>query len=347
MATQPRTLSALTCSAPFEFFVIYGLRHEVCRCDEGIRRYIGIAALALFISTISSHLSTAFAFEGRIAAFKAQGSRMDELLYTAGTNFLRVENTSTNWPNPVDIWDGNSGGLTLLFPHNRTFVRLKAATETVSSGPPGFPAMPHGVGPQPRVPIASPPISHANPAGMPDMPQMPVMSPQTPAPMMPGATRMPAMPNMTAGGGMPSMPTMPMMPPPMIGKMELTATGDKTNLLGFECEKFEIRQSGEIMEIWATDKLCPFEPYQQNQPNRFGSRTIEEQWGDLLKAKKLFPLRAVLRFERIPSHGVGTPPAAGPERYRFEVKSVMPEALTDDSLFQPPSGYQEVRQLPF
>ena len=81
--------------------------------------------------------------------------------------------------------------------------------------------------------------------------------------------------------------------------------------------------------------------------SRVGPRMIEEQWGDLLKAKKLFPLLAVLRFERPPAPGCGVPPVAGPERCRFEVKSVTPEAITDDSLFQPPSEYQEIQRLPF
>ena len=261
-------------------------------------------------------LHSALAFEGRITAALTRGGQATPLLYTAGTNCLRVEVTASDRPNPVDLLDLPSGEMTLLFPNNGSFVRLKAASEDASSAPPGFPAMPQmppGVGPQ------------AGP-GANAMPQMP------------------AMPNMPAAGGMPAMP---MMPPPMMERMELKATGEKTNLLGFACEKYEIKQRGEVMEIWATDKLFPFQPYQQNQPHRFGPRGIREQWGDLLKAKKLFPLLAVLRFERPPAPGVGGPPVASPERCRFEVKSVTPEAITNDSLFQPPSEYQEIQRLPF
>ena len=65
------------------------------------------------------------AFEGRIHAVMTRGSQTDALLYTVGTNFLRVEMTATNWPNPVDILNRNSGELTMLFPNNRSFVRLK------------------------------------------------------------------------------------------------------------------------------------------------------------------------------------------------------------------------------
>jgi len=136
---------------------------------------------------------------------------------------------------------------------------------------------------------------------------------------------------------MPQMPAMPMMPPPMMEKVELKATGEKTNLLGFACEKFEIKQRGETMEIWATDQMLPFQNYVRNQPHRFGPRMIEEQWGGLLTAKKLFPLRASLRFDN------------GSERFRFEVQSVTPQKLTDDDakLFQPPTNYFEIQPLPF
>ena len=71
---------------------------------------------------------------------------------------------------------------------------------------------------------------------------------------------------------------------------------------------------------------------------RFGPRMIEEQWGEVLKAKKLFPLRAVLKFEN------------GPERFRFEVQSVTPEKIKKEDeakLFQPPTDYQEIQPLAF
>lgn len=130
------------------------------------------------------------------------------------------------------------------------------------------------------------------------------------------------------------MPAMPMMP---METAELTATTDTTNLLGYACTRYELKQRGEVMEIWATEALLPFQAYQPNQPHRFGPRMMEEQWGELLKAKKLFPLLAVLKFEN------------GPERLRFEVRSVKPEAVEDKdgSLFQPPADYHELDPLPF
>jgi hypothetical protein len=307
-----------------------------------------ITGFALAIGT------NALAFEGRINAVTTRGSQTDALLYTVGTNFLRVEMTATNsdksragWPNPVDILDRNSGELTLLFSNNRSFVRLKPAAENSSPTPPGFPPMPAGlppdIGPQtqppglPARPIGLPPdIGPTNLPGMPAMPNRPAM-PSPPPGLPPGVGPQAQTPNAPGIPAMPQMPAMPMMPPPMMEKVELKATGEKTNLLGFACEKFEIKQRGETMEIWATDQMLPFQNYVRNQPHRFGPRMIEEQWGGLLTAKKLFPLRASLRFDN------------GSERFRFEVQSVTPQKLTDDDakLFQPPTNYFEIQPLPF
>ena len=140
---------------------------------------------------------------------------------------------------------------------------------------------------------------------------------------------------------------MPMIPGPMLPGLELKRTGDKTNLLGFVCEKYELKQFGQSMEIWATDQLLPFQSYTPSQPHHFGPPRIEEQCGELLKARKLFPLLAILKLE-IPSHLVGGAAiGSGLERYRFEVKSVRAEQITDASLLQPPPGYREIQPLPF
>ena len=120
-------------------------------------------------------------------------------------------------------------------------------------------------------------------------------------------------------------------------KLELEATSETKTILGHECVRYNLKRRGEIMEIWATDKLFPFQPWQQNQPHRFGPRMIEEQWPELLQTKKLFPLLAVLKYEN------------GPERMRFEVKSIAPEKIedTDNKLFRPPADYTEIQPLPF
>ena len=305
------------------------------------------------ITAVSSFfmLHSAFGFEGRINAVMTLFNQSHALLYTVDTNFVRVEMTATNRPNPVDILDRNTGELTLLFPNNRSFVRLKneggagsplPAVGALGETRPTVPQMPPGVGPQTQSP-PSPPMN-IGPTNLPGMPAMPAM------PNMPAPPSMPAIPNMPPGVGpqsahgapaMPGMsggmPAMPMMPPPMMEKMELRDTGQKTNLLGFACEQYEIKLRGETMEIWATDQLFPFQPYMPNQPHRFGPRMIEQQWGDLLNAKKLFPLLATLKFDN------------GMERFRFEVQSVTPQKLTaaDARQFQSPTNYFEIQPLPF
>jgi len=232
--------------------------------------------LTVVASCLISH--SAFAFEGRITAALTRGGLATRLLYTAGTNCLRVEVAASDRPYPVDLIDLRSGELTLLFPNNRTFVDAAA------------------------------------------VPQLP------------------ATPNPPTAGGRPAMPAMPAMPPLMMEKTGLAATGDKTNLLGLACEKFQVKQGGQTMDIWATAQLVPFQPYVQNQRHHFGPQMIEEKWGGLLAAKKLFPLLASLKFDN------------GAEHYRFEVQSITPERVTPDDakkLFQPPPGYQELRPLPF
>src|SRR5205807_2095046 len=96
-------------------------------------------AMAACLATFAQ---TTIAFEGRINAVMTQGNESNGLLYTVGTNFLRIEMTATNAPNPVDILDLKSGALTLLFPHNRSFVRLKPAAENPLTSTPGPLAMP-------------------------------------------------------------------------------------------------------------------------------------------------------------------------------------------------------------
>lgn len=58
---------------------------------------------------------SAFSFGGRIQAAGGSGGATG-LLYTMGTNFLRVEMTDTNFPNAIDIVDPDSGRITLVQP---------------------------------------------------------------------------------------------------------------------------------------------------------------------------------------------------------------------------------------
>ena len=283
-------------------------------CDLQFTTWLKHSSLALvLLSTLNFQLSTAHAFDGHVRAKFTRGGETETYLYTVGTNCLRVERGETNWPYTVNLVNRDSGTVTLLFANNRSFVNLKPAAENPAGQPPGFPVMP-------AMPSAS--SAPSAPAGI---------SP-TNLPGMPAPSAMPPMPQTMPGG----MPAMPMMPMPG-EKTELTDTTDTTNLLGYACTRYELKARGEVMEIWATAALLPFPPYQANQTPRFGPRMIEEQWGGLVRDKKLFPLLAVLKFEN------------GAERLRYEVKSVTPGKLTDEDakLFSPPAGYQELQPLPF
>lgn len=289
--------------------------------------WMALVLLALF-SMLDLQCSTCHAFEGRISAALEVGGQNQTFFYTVGTNELRIERGETDRPYTKDLVNLDTGDITLLFPNNRSFVKLKASTERESAHPPGMPAiptLPPGVGPPSRALPGT--AGQIGPTNLPGMSPPPVM------PQHPNMPPMPQIPSGTSGG----MPAMPMMPPMAMEPMELTATTDTTNLLGYPCMRYEIKQRGDVMEIWATDRLLPFQPYLQNQPHRFGPQMIEEQWGELLAAKKLFPLLATLKF------------GDGIERMRFEVRTVTPdkEPDPDGALFQPPPDYREIQPLPF
>lgn len=301
-----------------------------------------IAALAAAVSI----LRPVSAFEGRITATVTRGGDAHNLVYTVGTNFLRIERLETDRPYACDIVNLQSGELTLLFPNNRSFVRLKPAAE----GDPAGKAVPAG-GIPPGIGAGwSPGSASVAAPGMPQRPAMPQMAavPGIPpsvgrqsapgAPAMPQMPRMPQMPQMPPGApAMPAMPAMPMMPMMPMQQAELKATSQTTNLLGFLCAGYELKQRGETMEIWATDQLLPFQPYVENQPHRFGPQMLEEQWAGMLKDKKLFPVLATLKTQ------------SGMERYRFEIKTITPDKLEPENmkLFLPPPDYQEIQPLPF
>ena len=127
-------------------------------------------------------------------------------------------------------------------------------------------------------------------------------------------------------------------PPAFAGeRLELKSTGARTNMLGLDCEEFEIKQHNSTMKVWATHQLFPFRGYQANQPHRSVVKRIETEWEKLLADQELFPLMAAFKY------------SDGKERFRFEVKSIESRKLTEEekTLFQPPPGYREIAPLPF
>lgn len=261
------------------------------------------------------------AFEGQIQADLTRGGQTIALQYSASPHCLRVENTATNWPYPVDLVDTDTGALTLLFPNNRTWVHLPSAPDTVPASGPASSIVPLS-GALPAPPVSFP-VAQTRPGSTPFAMPAPQVA-LTPPPASPAMS----MPLSPAPGGMPMMP---------LDKLELKATGQITNLLGYACAGYELKQGGATMTIWVTDTLPPFQGWVQNQPAHFGQRQIEDQWAELVKARKLFPLLAILKLDH------------GPERYRFEVKTITPKKFTDTdaALFQVPADYQEIQPLPF
>ena len=328
------------------------------------------------------------AFEGRIAAELVRGTETTALLYTVGPEHLRIEVTGSDWPHPINVVELKSGAITLLFPHNRSFVRLENGgasrgpdqTPFGTAAPPALP-IPPGIGPQPSFPTPAPgarppgaslpnvpaipnaptpaglppgigpqPPTAGTAPGLPAPPPLPAGLPPGIGPQPPTAGAAPTLPNLPgpaglpagigpqppAAGGFPGMPAMPMPMMAMPGeKLELKSTTDTKDILGFSCTRYEIKQRGQTLEIWATDKLFPYRTWLRNQPTRFGPRMLEEQWPELLQSRKLFPLRATMRLD------------GGAETFRFEVKSVTPEKIADEKQFVPPAEYHELRPLPF
>jgi hypothetical protein len=293
---------------------------------------IALGAAVLTGGSFAANLQAATnaPFVGRITATLAQGDQSLPLLFTVGTNAVRVEITDTSRPHPVNIRDRHSEALTLVFPHNRSFVRLASATPPPAQpGPAGLPSLPQPVSAAPGLPPGPPaPPPVIGPTNLPGVPPVSLPTPPgAPAGLPPGIGPQPG-----AAPGLAAMPMMPMMPPMMESPPELKATGQKTNLLGYLCEQFELSQHGRKLEIWATERLLPFPGYLRQQPPRFGPRMIEEQWAELLRARKLFPMRVSLDG-----------------RVLFAVSAVTPEPLKGDepALFQPPADYHQLQPLPF
>ncbi|MGD1086378.1 MAG: hypothetical protein ABSA47_16700, partial [Verrucomicrobiota bacterium] len=120
-------------------------------------------SLSVLLLALARPLPAA-AFEGRIDVSVTQGGQVSSLLYTVGTNCLRVERTETNRPYARDIVNLQSGEITLMLPQNRSFVRLKAARQSYGQPSPGAPgpgSLPPGTGPRG--------------GGSPGMPAMPIM----------------------------------------------------------------------------------------------------------------------------------------------------------------------------
>jgi hypothetical protein len=293
------------------------LRKRIC-----MKKIFSPCTLALFVVCRLHAAESSAPFTGRLEAVLVRGGQTQTFITTAGTNCLRLERAETDRPYARNLIQRDTGERTLLFPNNRSFMRLP---------------LNRGTGVSPVQPPALPPHNFPAPAGLGPqggVPSAPASIGPTNLPRIPAPPAMPAMPAM--GGGMPARPMMPMMPM-MAAPTELTATDARTNLLGYACRRYELKSRGEVMEIWAAETNLPFAAYWPNQPPRFGPRRLEEQWAGLVAAKNLFPVLAVLKIGN------------GPERLRYELKTVTPQKPADQpaELFLPPADYQPLDPLPF
>jgi hypothetical protein len=82
-----------------------------------IPRFKGLSTV-LALSWLAA--ASGLAFEGRIQAAMTRGNESNALVFTAQTNFLRVEMGASDWPNPVLAQSRCS------FPHNRSFCAIEA-----------------------------------------------------------------------------------------------------------------------------------------------------------------------------------------------------------------------------
>ena len=322
-------------------------------------------------------------FEGIIEAVLVRGDYRESCTYSVGSNMLRVARNETDHPYAVNLIERDTGRITLIFPHNLSFMRMEPPAMT-SARPEDFPGMPtligelpEGIGPQ--ADSFDMPFT-AMPSDLPGMPNMPAqmeagitippgglpegIGPQAgscgiPHTAMPG---IPNMPDATGLSGMPSdmgagMQAPGMMPEPdgeragrvyegrgqsarrrRSRELLFSETGETTNLLGYACTRCELRQHDRVMEIWATDQLVPFHPWLQDPPPRHpGPQVMEEHWGELLQARKLFPLRIEVRNEE--GHSVP---------FEFKVLSITPRQFDpEEKRFRPPPDYHELEPPPF
>jgi hypothetical protein len=136
--------------------------------------------------------------------------------------------------------------------------------------------------------------------------------------------------------GAPNMPGMPPMPAMrgFGGTPELKKTDKTKKIQGFDCTLYTMSERMETFEIWATadSALFPFRLLERTDNNRhFGPRMLEEEWGELLRNKSLFPLEATLRME-----------SGGRERFTFKVDKIE-KKIVEDAVFAVPEHYFETQ----
>ena len=121
-------------------------------------------------------------FEGTVKATLTRGSLPPvEFVFTRKGPRLRIESTQkTEPPEPINLVELDSGRLTIVFPHNSTFVRVAAVARIPAqplSSTPLPPDVPRPVerGAQPGPAISLPPGFPTPPAGLGNLPAPPAV----------------------------------------------------------------------------------------------------------------------------------------------------------------------------
>ncbi len=263
-----------------------------------------------------------------------------QAIYTRKGDHLRIENSDKGRAEPINVVDLATQKLTIIYPHNSTFVSVDLARTQVEPGTPNIIAQFSSPVPL-NQPAAGTAVTSAisPPSGFPTPPPMPSMPPLPNNPM--------------ALGTLNSALARPLMPP--VGRFgsptELTKTEKRKKIQGFDCTLYTISDRMETWEIWATPDtgLFPFRSLQVNDhKRRFGPETLKAQWVELLQKQSLFPLEAILRTEdhvqagTSPAANSSAVPVTDPPQFAFKVDKIERKRIDDDKLFQPPANYLEI-----
>jgi len=329
----------------------------------------GLAIAIAFLLPVRELRAEPASFEGTVSLTRS-GTDTTQYLFTRKGNQLRIENADRTTPEPINVVDLAANKLTIIYPHNSTFVQVDLGTPEAQMGAPNLPPSlgsgvpgPPGFPPPPNInpssgeaatgsgragPAIPPPPGFPAPPPMPSRPPMPnnpmASGPPMPPPSGYGAPGMPPMPQIGGFGGTPA----------------LKKTDKTKKIQGFDCTLYTISDRMETFEIWATadSALFPFRLIQKNSlDRRFGPRMLEEQWVELLQKQSLFPLQATLRMDLHPhpatpaaNGGKGIAPdgvGQGPERFSFKVNKIEKTTIDNDALFKPPENYQEIQAPQF
>lgn len=197
-------------------------------------------------------------FEGTISATLTRaGTDTTHFLFTRKGNQLRIENVDHIRPEPINIVDLDAKKLTIVFPHNSSFVHLdlnKAPEQ------PGMPNNPASAG------MGMPGNPGMGTGGMPSMPMMPAIPP---IPGMFGAAEL-----------------------KKTDKTKKIQGFDCTlYTISQRGENFEIWATNDS-SLFPYRAL-----QRNYDTRHFGPPMLEEQWIELLQNKSLFPLEASLKMD--------------------------------------------------